>query len=382
MQEQQTIIEKIFSDEIYRCIISDPVSANTECEKIMIRLQEKDYQVEKLKKNQVFHERVSHQIIVPYIKTMLETSFRQLHAWSDTHEYSMRISKKGNPLFTCRAISSPAPKKLLDHNREKKYILSQSDVIEPLVDMGVMTPEGNVISSMYNKYRQINRFLEIVDDEVKKISTDHPLSIVDLCCGKSYLTFVLYHYLTRIKGLHVKMLGLDLKESVIDKCNETARKYGYDELSFQVQDVNTYEYIGELDMVVALHACDTATDYVLFNAVRWKAGSIFSVPCCQHELHEQIENNSSILTRYGIIKERVAALMTDAIRANLLECCGYQTQLLEFVDLEHTPKNILIRAVRTNRRGNQKALAQVEDLMEQFHLSPTLYRLFKNASWV
>jgi len=381
MTELSTQIARIFQDDVYHCLISNPVARPATYDRIVFRLQEQGYQVEKYTKTQVFHEKVSREAVVPTVLALLDSSFRQLNAWSESREYAIRISHKGKPLFSSRPLTNAAPKKEPEHNREKSYLLAEGDVIEPLVDMGVMTSEGTVIRTMYSKYRQINRFLEIVDDEIKKMDTSNPISIVDLCCGKSYLTFVLYHYLTKIKGIKVNMLGLDLKESVIDKCNLTAAKYGYDCLAFQVQDISTYHFDGAIDLVIALHACDTATDTVLFNAVRWRAKLIFSVPCCQHELNSQIKSDS-ILTRYGIVKERVAALMTDAIRANLLECCGYRTQLLEFIDLEHTPKNILIRAVRTSRKGNPAALKEVEQLMEQYSLSPTLYRLLKNADMI
>ena len=381
MQELQSMIRRMFDDAVYHCIVSEPVPVYAEYEKIIIRRLGNGYQAEKFRNNQVFHESISQQAAAAYVAALFETSFRQLNAWSEKQEYNLRISKKGKLLATRRAISSPAPKKEQEHNREKQSLLQPGAVIEPLVDMGIMTPEGKVINTMYNKYRQINRFLEIIDDEVGKISTDHPLSVVDLCCGKSYLSFVLYHYLTRIKGLSVQMLGLDLKESVIRKCADTARKYGYDGMSFDVQDINAYRYDGHPDLVIALHACDIATDYVLYNAVRWQARSIFSVPCCQHELNGQIESNS-ILTRYGIVQERVAALMTDAIRANLLACCGYQAQLLEFVDIEHTPKNILIRAVRTGRTDNRQALAEVEAIMREYHLTPALFTLLHHAGFL
>lgn len=381
MTELSSILTRIFQDEIYQCMISQPVASPDPYEKIAVRRRENGYQLEKYTKTQVFHEHVPIQSVVTTIQEMLEASFRQLNAWSETHEYGVRISKKGKLLYSSRPVTAAVPKKGLEHNREKRYLLTEGEVIEPLVDMGVMTSEGTVIRTMYNKYRQINRFLEIVDDEVKKMDISRAISIVDLCCGKSYLTFVLYHYLTKIKGIKVNMLGLDLKESVIDKCNITAAKYGYDCLTFQVQDINTYQFAGDIDLVIALHACDTATDSVLFNAVRWQAKLIFSVPCCQHELNGQMKSES-ILTRYGIVQERVAALMTDAIRANLLEICGYRTQLLEFIDLEHTPKNILIRAVRTNRKGNPALMEEVEVLMNQFNFSPTLYRLLKQAGMI
>lgn len=269
------------------------------------------------------------------------------------------------------------------HNRKKNYIIPEDKPFPALVDMGVFTKDGKVAKPMYDKFRQINRFTEIIDDAVReKGLSGKKLKIVDFGCGKSYLTFVLYHYFTEILGSEVDMLGLDLKTDVIEKCNAAAKRYGYENLRFEMGDISGASVQGKVDMVVTLHACDTATDYALHNAVMRNADMIFSVPCCQHELNSQMKSDKlSLLTRYGIIKERTAALCTDAIRANLLEYCGYRTQLLEFVDFEHTPKNILIRAVKRsgNPRGRDQYLTEAENLMREFSFEPTLYKLLKES---
>ena len=262
------------------------------------------------------------------------------------------------------------------HNRQKNHILSEGTPIPPLVDMGVFTKEGKVAAPMQHKYRQINRFLEMIDDTLEGVTQ---LKVIDFGCGKSYLTFVLYYFLTKIKGIDTQMTGLDLKSDVIANCQQVAKKYGYKGLSFVQGDIGSF---GEqADMVISLHACDTATDYALYHAIKMNAKMIFAVPCCQHELKPQLKNDDlHLLSRYGTVKERLAALMTDSIRANLVAAQGYKTQLMEFVDLAHTPKNLMIRAIKTKMpiKAKNMYLQEVKDLCKAFNLSPTLYNLLEH----
>ncbi len=359
-----------------RIVLSKPGKA-VEYRRVNVFKKAGSYQIEKLTAKQAFHENVNKDVLADRIAQWLSGAFRQLNGFGNGTEYIFLVSKKGKVTFKQKK-SALAPKMQPEHNRKKRYLLEEGEAIPPLVDMGVFTAEGKVVSAMYDKFRQINRFLEIIDDAVRTLPPG-PLNIIDFGCGKSYLTFVLYYYLTVKCHLTVQMVGLDLKAGVIEKCGQTAKKYGYTGLRFELGDINGYQAPFEVDMVVSLHACDTATDYALYNAIEWGAKLIFSVPCCQHELNGQMESSAfSLMTRYGIIKERFAALTTDAIRANLLEYCGYKTQVLEFVDLSHTPKNLLIRAVKKEGKDPahcRKMLEEVQWMMQEYRLTPTLYQL-------
>lgn len=332
------------------------------------------FQAERYTDRQVFHENLKPNELEDFISSQVPDDFRQVDCFAEGLCRTLRISKKGKMTV---GDSRADAKKQESHNREKNYLLKEGRVIPPLVDLGVFTADGRVASGMGDKYRQINRFVELVDDAVRQYDKKD-LTIIDFGCGKSYLTFILYYYLTEIRGMTPHVIGLDLKADVIAQCNLTAEKYGYSGLSFQLGDIAGYSPDSVPDMVISLHACDTATDHAIYNAVKWGAPMIFSVPCCQHELNGQIKSGRlSALTKYGIIKERTAALMTDAIRGCLLESVGYKTSLLEFVDMAHSPKNILIRAYKSNmpQEKHSEAKKEAENLMEEFSLSPTLYRL-------
>lgn len=367
-------LKDLFEEEPEKIVLSN--SKNTEYKKIVISKQKSGYMAEKFTDKQAFHESVDSAQVECYCASCMESGFKQLNAWAEDSEFSIKISKKGKVFFNKGKANGPV-KVNKENNRKKKYYLEEGTVIPPLVDMGVFTKEGKIVNAMYDKYRQINKFIQFIEEAVDKAGLTS-LNIVDFGCGKSYLTFVVYYYLTYVRGLDVTMTGLDLKEDVIKKCQATAEKYGYEKLSFKVGDVAVYESERPVDMVITLHACDTATDYALYHAIRWGTKIIISVPCCQHELNAQIESEQfGILTRYGLLKERTAAIMTDAIRANLLEYCGYKTQILEFIDFTHTPKNLLIRAVKSNikKEHREKMLEEAENLIQEFHLSPTLYKL-------
>lgn len=387
MEELKRMLEEVFKNEIIKIVISNKVKKDEKYNKIAINLKEnnknKFYQIEKFTDKQVFHENIKINEISDKVGELIFGNYKQMTAWSNNEIFDLKISKKGK-IFLGKKKNDNSKIVAKGHNKEKNYILKEGMIIEPLIDLGVFTKEGKVVNSKYDKYKQINRFIEIIDDEIKK-NDYKELTILDFGCGKSYLTFVLYYYFVKIKNINVKMIGLDLKEDVIKKCNDIAKRYNYENLHFELGDINGFKYNNKVDMVITLHACDTATDYALYNAIKWNSKMIFSVPCCQHEFNSQMKANElSILTKYGIVQERVAALMTDSVRANLLECMGYKTQLLEFIDIAHSPKNILIRASKNNisKEKKEKSLNEVNNLIRTFNFNPTLYNLLKNDNLI
>ena len=246
-----------------------------------------------------------------------------------------------------------------------------------LQDLGVMTQDGKIVHAKFDKFRQINRFLEFIEDILPELDKGRELTILDFGCGKSYLTFAMYYYLHELKEYDIRIIGLDLKKDVIRHCNELSEKYGYEKLRFLEGDIADYTGVNKVDMVVTLHACDTATDYALAKAVGWDAKVILSVPCCQHELNRQIKNEIlEPILKYGLLKERMAALITDGLRAQYLEREGYEAQILEFIDMEHTPKNILIRAVKKRHAKEDNNIeASIKRCEAALRVSPALGRL-------
>ena len=335
------------------------------------------YQASMTEGPQVYHKNYSREEIIDYLESSME-EFRQLQTTGRRQDGSILISKKGKATIKTKHHEAVQNAKIAPHNRVKQYILKEGTAAPFLVDLGVMTKDGKIVASRYDKFRQINRFLEFIRDILPKLPKDREITILDFGCGKSYLTFAMYYYLRELEGFDVNIIGLDLKEDVIRHCSELARSYGYEKLHFYQGDIAGYEGVSSVDMVVTLHACDTATDFALAKAVEWGAQVILSVPCCQHELNRQIKCDPlKPVLKYGIIKERVAALLTDALRANLLEQQGYETQILEFIDMEHTPKNLLIRAVKKNGMRPKKS-ADIGTVEELLHVAPTLEKLLNN----
>ena len=376
MEELLSLLARCTGPDTYQIVLSAPADPSGAEKRVTLARKGMAWQIERFRNNQAFHENVEQEELLPLLAQLME-HFKHLNAWDPEYQYSLKLTKKGKPLFN-RQRCLLKPKQQAGHDREKNYLLREGEIVPPLVDMGVFTQEGKVVRSMYDKFRQINRFLELVNDEMDRFPAGRPIRIIDFGCGKSYLTFILYYYLVQVRGMDVSITGLDLKAAVIDHCNRAAEKYGYDKLHFELGDINGYTPDGPVDMVITLHACDTATDYALFNAISWNVKLILSVPCCQHEVNAQMHTDHlSLFTRYGLIQERMAALMTDSIRADLLTYMGYSTQVVEFIDMAHTPKNILLRARKAKlpEGTRRQALEEVQAALEEFHIQPTLYKL-------
>lgn len=388
MDELRSFLEETLNTQLNKIIISNGKTKGG-VNKIHIRpilLKEKVlFQAASYTEKQVFHENLTKEETINKIIALME-EYKQCEIDHEDKIITCLISKKGKVTIKAKNNVHKGEEKaskteLLSHNRKKKYLIPEGVPVPFLIDLGVMTEDGKIHDKMYDKYRQINRFLEFVEDILPALPKDREVTIIDFGCGKSYLTFAMYYYLNKLNGINVQMIGLDLKEDVIDKCNKLAVKYGYDKLKFLVGDIKDYEGVDKVDMVVTLHACDTATDYALYKAVTWDASVILSVPCCQHEMNKQLsgtykDTDLAALMSYGIIRERVAALFTDAVRAEVLRDCGFDVQLLEFIDMEHTPKNILIRAVREKKKIEIKPNKKTyRDAIEYLKVTPMLLKL-------
>lgn len=355
------LLQGLFSDGyLLTGTLSSPVEKKNPVTKVSVRpitlTEQLHYQFTFHEATKVRHSNLSPSEAEAELINLLSNDYRQALLCSPAADYQIFV----NPGNKARVLTHPPSKKSVNtsHNRKKNYIIPNNEPCTFLIRLGIMNKQGQVLPSRMGKFKQINRFLEMVDDVIGSLPTERELRIVDFGCGKSYLTFALYHYLHEQKGLNVKIIGLDLKADVVQHCNTIAQDLGWaPRLGFWVGDIKDYDRQEHVDLVVSLHACDTATDIALAKAVAWQSEVILSVPCCQHELLQQIENPTMRpLTKHGILKERLAALVTDSLRASALEIAGYNVQILEFIATEHTAKNLLIRAVRThNARDAQRA---------------------------
>ena len=334
------------------------------------------YQAEYHYDKKVTHKNIPYYEGIEFAQKIIAEDFKQVNILTENEDIQILASKPEKPKITRHTVIRSAAD--TEHNRKKHYLIEDGTPCDFLIELGVMSPEGKVFRKHYSKFRQINRFLEIADDSFDSLPKNGTIRIIDFGCGKSYLSFALYYYLKIVRGRSVEITGLDLKKDVIEFCNRTAQKLNYSQLKFQTGDIADYESSGA-DMVVTLHACDTATDYALINAVKWKSKVILSVPCCQHELFSQIKNEISLpMLKHGIIKDKFTELLTDGLRGLKLEAVGYDVNMIEFTSLEHTSKNIMIKAVlpaEPDAAAKNKASAEYEALKDFYHVNPTIDQL-------
>lgn len=347
-------VENLFSEIIEKKSLIHAVFSNpwkSGISKVEIRpviLKGKNlFQITQQVEKKALHNNLGPKECIAFLIDKLLLEYKQGVIFTSEGDFQLLTNKKGETKILHKAISKKL--KTQAHNKEKNYLLSEGTPLPFLIELGLMNPQGKIVPQKMAKFRQINRFLEMVDDTMSHLKFNKTLNVVDFGCGKAYLTFALFYFFRFIKGLNVRMVGLDLKEDVIEFCSKLSDKLGYEGLKFSVGDIAAYIPKDSVNMVVALHACDTATDAALAQAINWKSQVILAAPCCQHELHKQIKSDSlKGILDYGILKERFAALTTDASRALILEMQGYATQVLEFIDPDDTPKNLLIRAVSGN----------------------------------
>lgn len=370
MKQMTALFEEIFREEkLIKMIFGGKRKKSQECQKASIRpvriAGQLVYQVEYTFEKKVTHENLSAEDAMKKSLDLITEDFKQINIFLEGEDIQVLASKPATPKVSRKGGTKKQGS--LDHNKKKQYVIPDGEPVDFLVRLGVMDRDGRVFKKHYGKFRQINRYLEIVEDVFPYLPEgERPLKIIDFGCGKAYLTFAIYYYLKVLKQRNVEIIGLDLKTDVIDFCNKVAKDLKYDELKFLMGDIADYTN-DHADMVVTLHACDTATDYALINAVSWNTKVILSVPCCQHELFSQIKSDvHQPMLKHGILKDRLTEYLTDGLRGLKLEACGYDVAMIEFTSLEHTARNIMIKAVKTDASAEaMKAAAEGADRREQ-----------------
>lgn len=330
------------------------------------------------KDGKMLHRNIQAREIRAFAEEMLLV-YRQWNLFTEAGEGQAMVSSKGQvkAIGNWKKLSeNAAPVEVQSHNRVKQRILPEGEAVPFLIRLGITDKSGRVYDKKQDKFRQINRFLECLDDLSRAFPKNQPIRVVDFGCGKSYLTFAMHHYFTREKGLETDITGLDLKEDVIEFCSRTAEELDMKGIRFLVGDISQFAPIENADLTVSLHACDTATDAALAQAMASRSKMILSVPCCHHELARQIDCPPlEGITRFGVLKHRLADIATDALRAAYLEAAGYQVQVFEFIEAEHTPKNLMMRAVLKNPRGNREAYQKYCELRDFFRVSPSIEKM-------
>lgn len=378
--EQST--QTIFTDfELIYAVISDRASGSSGPDKVTLRKTALGtgicYQVESFQNNQAFHRNATPEEAGRMVLELLGPKLRQGVFYGRSADWQVRISKKGKAAFLKRPPSRQDG--AAQHNRVKNYLIPEGKPVPWLIALGIMMPDGRIHASKYDKFRQINRYLEFVEDCLPEVAGLSPIRVVDFGCGKAYLTFALYDYLVNRRGLTAEITGLDLKKDVVAHCAELARTVGFEGLRFQVGDIAGYQSETAADFVISLHACDTATDKALAKAVNWGAKVILAVPCCHKELIRQIEiPGLDVMLQHGVLRERLGSMATDTLRSLALEAMGYQTQIMEFIDMEHTPKNILIRGIKVREPGGL-SVRKYCDFKKTIGVEPGLENDFGNV---
>lgn len=372
--EINELVKRLVNETIMKGMLSQPKRKSYEFNKTAIHRIEEDrayYQFESFTKEQAFHKNIETGELESYLVDII-MNYKQLQITTLENERIVRISKKGKLHVTCKKVEQPV--KARQHNTKKKHLLPDGEPVDFLIHLGIMDSTGKVKHKWYDKFKQINRYLELIEDSLKHIDTVEP-TIIDFGCGKSYLTFALYYYLVKVKGLKVTIIGLDLKEKVIMNLQKLTEELDYKGLEFRVGDIAMFDYDKPIDMVISLHACNLATDYALEKAVKWNAKVIMAVPCCHKEINSQITAEPmKAVMGFGVLQERMAALMTDGLRAELLKGFGYETQVIEFVDMEHTPKNLMIRGYLENE-VTREISDEYQKCVKEYSLKPTLEKL-------
>lgn len=365
----QNIVESGFQ----KLVLSKPKQKSQQIHKITVQrillAGNLKYQITEFIGVKVFQKNLSYDDMCLYVKN-IASQFIFVNALFESKDWQAKST--GTDSYQVIETLCKAPRSIsLNHDRKKQYILENEQIIPPLIQLGIMDDNGKVFKNRMDKFIQINNFLKILETCLEKIDTQHKLRIYDLCCGKSYLTFILYYYFKEIKHLEFEMLGVDLKPEVIERCNGIKHELGYHDICFIQEDINKLTYDKQVDIVVSLHACDIATDAVLQAAVKSHAQVILAVPCCHQEIAKQLVSNElKWMLKFGLMKERFAALVTDSLRANFLENQGYQTEILEFVNYENTPKNVMIRAIYSGKFAKHN----LQKIAETFHISPSILK--------
>lgn len=375
----EILTELIYEERIEKIVMASPFFKNG-IKKIEIKpFKSKEqilYQISFVENKKAIHQNFSKEEIILELKKYLE-QFKQINIFSDIEEFQILRNSNGNE----KIIKKEKEKKeiiIREHNKKKEYVIEEGEKCDFLIHLGVMDKNGKVFQKKYDKFRQINRYLEFISDIVKEFPTDRKLKIVDFGSGKAYLTFALYYYLVKKLKMDIEIYGVDIKEDVIEFCNKTSEELNYEGLKFVYGDIKSFDILKNADFVVTLHACDTATDDAIIQALKWNAKVIMCVPCCQHELFGKIQNNvMTPILKHGIVKEKLSSIITDSLRGNILEIMGYSVQLLEFIDMEHTPKNILIRAVKKKDR-NSNAIAEYLEFKNFWKIEPYIEKALKD----